>query len=118
MSEIHEEALLLLDPKRARKLKDENPAESEAEHAARAFKALSDPTRLRLAAALAAGGGLCVCDLSEIVGKAQNLASHHLQTLRNSGIATSRRDGKMVIYSLTDLGHSLVRAGLVRQGRR
>jgi DNA-binding transcriptional ArsR family regulator len=118
MAAIHEKALLLVDPKRARRLKDDAPDQAQADQAARVFKALSDPTRLRLAAALSMGDELCVCDLSEIVGAAQNLASHHLHALRNAGVATSRRDGKMVIYSLTDLGLNLVKAGVVtRTGR-
>jgi len=76
--------------------------------AAERAKALSDPTRLTLAEALREGEELCVCDLSWIVGRSQNLVSHHLGVLRSCGIVRSRKDGKMVMYSLTSVGRSLL----------
>ncbi len=79
-----------------------------ARGAAERARALSDPTRLMLAAALREGGELCVCDLAWISGRAQNLVSHHLRLLRSHGLVTSRRDGKLVMYSLTDEGRSLL----------
>ncbi len=63
-----------------------------------------------LAAALAEGGELCVCDLSWIAERPENLVSHHLRALRVAGLAASRRDGKMVMYSLTDRGRLLLKA--------
>jgi DNA-binding transcriptional ArsR family regulator len=54
------------------------------------------------------GEELCVCDLSWIAGRSQNLVSHHLRTLRNLGMVRSRRDGKLVMYSLTNIGRSLL----------
>lgn len=70
--------------------------------------ALGDPTRLQLAFALAQGGELCVCDLAWISGRAQNLVSHHLRQLRQAGLAESRRQHKMVLYSLTDTGRAVL----------
>jgi DNA-binding transcriptional ArsR family regulator len=58
------------------------------------------------------GGELCVCDLAWISGRAQNLVSHHLRLLRSRGLVTSKRDGKLVMYSLTGEGSSLVVAVL------
>ena len=63
-----------------------------------------DPTRLTLAASLQPDVELCVCDLSWIVERAQNLVSHHMRVLRQAGLVGARRDGKMVMYSLTDDG--------------
>ncbi len=65
-----------------------------------------------LAGALGEGGELCVCDLSWIAERPENLVSHHLRTLRSAGLARSRRDGKMVMYSLTERGQSLLDATL------
>ncbi len=76
------------------------------------MRTLSDPTRLMLAAALGEGGELCVCDLAWISGRAQNLVSHHLRLLRYHGLVRSRRDGKLVMYSLTEMGCSLLAAVL------
>ena len=60
--------------------------------------------------ALAGGGQLCVCDLSWVIGRSDKLVSHHLSTLRVSGLVQSRRDGKMVMYSLTERGSELLAA--------
>ncbi len=60
-----------------------------------------------LAAALR-GGELCVCDLSWIAERAQNLVSHHVRALRSAGLVRSERRGKLVMYSLTDDGRALL----------
>jgi len=83
-------------------------ARESHEPAALAAKAFSDPTRLALAHALALGDELCVCDLSWISGRAQNLVSHHVRVLRQAGLANTRRDGKIVFYSLTPRGSELL----------
>jgi ArsR family transcriptional regulator, lead/cadmium/zinc/bismuth-responsive transcriptional repressor len=67
---------------------------------------------LMIAAALRDGGELCVCDLSWVVERAENLVSHHARALRAAGLVRSRRDGKMVLYELTDGGRALVDAVL------
>ncbi len=100
--------LLCLDLPRAEALRRSRPSEAAADRAAVAARALGDPTRLTLAAALREGGELCVCDLAWIAERSQNLVSHHLRTLRNLGTVRSRRDGKLVMYSLTDAGRSLL----------
>ena len=51
---------------------------------------------------------MCVCDLSWIAERAENLVSHHLRALRAAGLADYRRDGKMALYSLTERGHVLL----------
>lgn len=65
------------------------------------FKALADPTRLKIVYALSRDE-LCVCDVASIIGSSVAAASHHLRLLRNSGLARYRREGKMVFYSLAD----------------
>lgn len=81
-----------------------------AGEAAERARALSDPTRLTLAAALAQAEELCVCDLAWVSSRPQNLVSHHMRSLRSAGMVSSRRDGKMVMYGLTDEGRRLVSA--------
>ena len=101
--------LLCLDLPRAEAVRAAlRGAGEKHEPAAAAAKALSDPTRLALAHALALGGELCVCDLSWISGRAQNLVSHHVRVLRQAGLASARRDGKIVFYSLTPRGSELL----------
>jgi DNA-binding transcriptional ArsR family regulator len=64
----------------------------------------------RRAAEAGEAGELCVCDLSWIAGRSQNLVSHHMRALRDRGLVSCRRDGKLVIYSLTPAGRSLLGA--------
>lgn len=105
--------LLCLDLEKAealRRARLEHPhAETLAVHAA----ALGDPARVMLATALRGGGELCVCDLSWIVERSEKVVSHHLRKMRGAGTLTSRRDGRMVLYSLTPTGSRLLDALLV-----
>ena len=100
--------LLCLDLPRAEELRRSRLSAQAAEAGAVAATALGDPTRRTRAAALPDGGELCVCDLSWVVERAENLVSHHVRALRTAGLVRSRRDGKMVMYALTDRGRSLV----------
>lgn len=71
----------------------------EAEVAAKMFKALGDPVRLRLFSAVASheGGEACVCDISD-VGVSQPTVSHHLKKLKEAGLLSSERRGTWVYY--------------------
>jgi DNA-binding transcriptional ArsR family regulator len=69
---------------------------------------LGDPTRLAIALALAAGEAACVCDLAWIVGRDERLVSHHVRVLKSAGLARSERDGKMVMYELSEQGRRLL----------
>ena len=100
--------VLCLDIPKAESLRQRRLPLAAAEAAAARARALADPTRLSLATSLRDGGELCVCDLAWISGRPQNLVSHHLRALKREGLATSRRDGKVVFYSLTDPGADLL----------
>ncbi len=102
--------LLCLDLPRAEELRVRRIAPARAKGGAGRAQALADPTRLTLAVALKDGGELCVCDLAWILERPQNLVSHHLRALRRAGLARCRRDGKMVMYELTEDGAALVDA--------
>src|SRR5690625_7966084 len=69
---------------------------------AKVFKALSDDTRVKIAYVLSLEGELCVCDVANIIESSTATASHHLRLLKNLGIATYRKEGKLVYYSLDD----------------
>jgi DNA-binding transcriptional ArsR family regulator len=104
--------LLCIDPPRAEDIRGRMLGVEVAGDAAERARMFSDPTRLLLAAALLKGGELCVCDLAWISSRAQNLVSHYLRLLRSHRLVTSRRNGKLVMYSLTDDGRSLLQAVL------
>jgi len=101
--------LLCLDLERAEAIRGRMDAEATRRTARRA-KLLGDETRLTLAMALAEAEELCVCDLSWIAGRAENLVSHHLRALRAEGLASNRREGKMAFYALTPEGRRLLQA--------
>lgn len=63
------------------------------------FRALADPTRLRLLN-LIADREICVCYLVEILRMSQPKVSRHLAYLRRAGIVASRREGKWMHYRL------------------
>lgn len=100
--------LLCLDLPRAEALRRSRLPAEAAEAVASAAKALADPTRLMLARALRDGGELCVCDLSWVAERSEGLVSHHVRALRAAGLVRSRRNGKMVMYSLSERGDSLL----------
>src|SRR4051812_41234177 len=100
--------LLCLDLPRAEEVRAALPDADVLERSARRAQALSDPTRLSVAVALAEGGELCGCDLAWVLGRAQNLVSHHLRALRDAGVVDSRREGKTVMHSLSVDGRALL----------
>ena len=103
--------LLCLDLPRAENIRQHLDEALIADAATRG-KALGDPTRLTIAVALREGGELCVCDLAWITGRPENLVGHHLRTLRAAGLASSRREHKIVFYALTEPGRRLLDAHL------
>jgi ArsR family transcriptional regulator, arsenate/arsenite/antimonite-responsive transcriptional repressor len=75
---------------------------AEAETLASGFKALADPTRLRLISLVAAheDAEACVCELTDPVGLSQPTVSHHLKILVDAGILTREQRGKWAYYRL------------------
>jgi DNA-binding transcriptional ArsR family regulator len=68
---------------------------------AETFKALGDPTRIRISFALAKEE-LCVCDLANLIGVSQSAVSHSLRVLRQLKLVKFRKEGKIAYYTLDD----------------
>jgi ArsR family transcriptional regulator len=64
------------------------------------FRALADPTRLRLLVLLASQGELCVCELTHALAETQPKISRHLAMLRELGMVLDRREGLWIYYRL------------------
>lgn len=76
------------------------------------FRALADPTRLKIVHALLRQE-LCSCDIAASVGTSASATSQHLRILRTLRLVKSRRTGRLVYYSLDDAHISLlVQVGL------
>ena len=65
------------------------------------YKTLGDPTRVRILDVLL-NKPLCVNELSEILNISQSAISHQLKNLRKSNLVKSEKNGKNVIYSISD----------------
>ena len=83
------------------RVKDQLPAEETLYDLAELFKVFGDTTRIKIICALFESE-MCVCDLSCLLNMTQSAISHQLKTLRDANLVKSRKDGKMVIYSLDD----------------
>lgn len=82
------------------------PSDGDIGEMAARFKAISEPSRLKILLALS-GGELCVEHIVEAVGGNQSAVSHQLKTLKDNRIIKCRREGKNVLYSVAD-GHILI----------
>lgn len=85
----------------AQRSKDNMPAEEKIISLATAFKAISEPSRLKILFALRQGE-MCVYHITEAVGGTQSAVSHQLRILRDNHIIKARRDGQNIVYSLAD----------------
>lgn len=102
--------LLCLELPRAEQVRASRLDAETVRAAAERAKALGDPTRLQVVLALRQAGELCVCDLAWICERSDKLVSHHARALRGAGLVGSRREGKMVMYALTNTGSELLEA--------
>ena len=66
------------------------------------LKALSEESRYKIIEVLL-NGERCACEIPKLIGRTQSNTSMHLTKLDDLGILQSRRDGKMIIYSIKDL---------------
>ncbi|MEO5743767.1 MAG: metalloregulator ArsR/SmtB family transcription factor, partial [Terracoccus sp.] len=74
----------------------------EAERLSRSFKALGDPTRVRLLSLIAASPSAeaCICDMTDVVGLSQPTVSHHMRQLVDVGLVTRQQRGKWAYYAV------------------
>jgi DNA-binding transcriptional ArsR family regulator len=72
-----------------------------AEDLCQTFKALGDPSRLKILWALE-HQEMCVCDLAALLGITESAVSHQLRLLRTLRLVKNRRDGTILYYRLTD----------------
>lgn len=89
--------------------------EADASELSDRFAALADPVRLRLLSLLAnaAEGAVCVCELTEPVGRSQGTVSHHLKVLSNAGLVSSEKRGRNMWYAVVPTALEALRAALV-----
>ena len=82
-------------------LDEEGLTPEDAEATAALFKALADPTRVRIVNLLARSDEpVCVCDLTPSAGVSQPTVSHHLKKLVCAGLLRREQRGVWAYYSL------------------
>lgn len=88
-------------------------AESDAEAHARRFKALADPTRVRIISLLARSEEpICVCDITACFPLGQPTISYHLKLLRDAGLVDCRREGLWCYYYIREDAQAWLRSAL------
>jgi len=90
-----------IDEEMVRQAQAQLADETTAARLAEFFRALSDPTRVRILSALQAGE-LCVCDLAATLGMSQSAISHQLRLLRQLRLVKRRKAGQIAYYTLDD----------------
>jgi ArsR family transcriptional regulator, lead/cadmium/zinc/bismuth-responsive transcriptional repressor len=91
----------LVDPEAVEMLRNHPLEAHTVEQLADIFRALADPTRVRILHALS-HAELCVGDLAALLGMTDSAVSHQLRLLRDLRVLRARRDGKLVYYALDD----------------
>ena len=86
---------------RVARAREESIPDQDMERLALVYKALGDPTRLKMAMALR-GGEMCVCDLAALLNLSESATSHQIRRLKDLALVKSRRDGQILYYSLDD----------------
>jgi DNA-binding transcriptional ArsR family regulator len=95
-------AARIVDPRAVERVTSALPSEAAHDRLTDIFRALADPTRVRLLLALSRES-LCVCDLSEVAGVSESAVSHQLRMLRDLRLVAFDREGKRAVYRLADV---------------
>src|SRR5690349_758368 len=91
----------IVDPEAVHRVQTHPLADETASQLAETFKALADPTRVRIMHALS-HAELCVGDLAAVLEMTESAVSHQLRLLRGLRVVRGRRGGKQVYYALDD----------------
>ena len=95
------EKVVYIDAASVRAARTDMPGDRMVKALAETFRALSDPTRVRIISVLT-GQELCVFDLSRMLGITGSAVSHQLRLLRGQRLVKYRKEGKVAYYSLDD----------------
>lgn len=94
-------AVRVIHASRVREAWQQDLPDRQIEAVSRTFKALGDPSRLRIVFALSRGE-MCVCDLAAYLRISESAVSHQLRKLRDLALVRRRRDGQVLYYALDD----------------
>ncbi len=66
------------------------------------LKCVANSTRLNILKLLDERGEMCVSEIIDELNEEQSLISHHLKGIRGCGLVEKRRDGRKIVYRLSD----------------
>ncbi len=90
-----------IDEKKVKKTLKAMPQQDNINRMADIFKALGDPSRLKIVLSLL-DREHCVCDIAAVCNQTDSAVSHQLRILRTMKIVKSRREGKIIYYAIDD----------------
>ena len=93
--------LISTHPDVVARVRRQMPGEDTLYDLAELFRIFGDSTRIRILYVLFEEE-MCVCDIAQLLGMTQSAISHQLRALKNARLVKSRREGKVVFYSLSD----------------
>ena len=91
----------IVDPEAVERVRAHPLGDNLTAQVAEIFKALADPTRVRIMHALS-HAELCVGDLAAVLEMTESAVSHQLRLLRGLRVVRARREGRLVFYTLDD----------------
>ena len=91
----------LVHPEAVGRVREALPEDGTMREVAAIFQILSDPTRAGIVYALSVEE-LCVCDVAAVAGLSISAASHQLKRLRDRGVVSFRKEGRIAFYRLAD----------------
>jgi DNA-binding transcriptional ArsR family regulator len=91
----------IIHPEKVARARAEAIPERDVERLTQIYKALSDPTRMRILLALQ-GEEMCVCDLAALLGVSESAVSHQMRRLKDLALVRGRREAQVLYYSLDD----------------
>lgn len=92
---------LMLSQRRSNELLSFLPTDSQMTKLADYFQNFADSTRLKIITCLSLCD-MCVGDISTLLGINQTTVSHQLKILKDQGLVSFRREGKILLYSLVE----------------
>jgi ArsR family transcriptional regulator len=101
MGGIMEKCCYLHEVEEIKQIKDKMPSEDDLSNLAEFFKMLGDSTRIKIICVLFEGE-MCVSAIVDILDMSQSAVSHQLRILKRARVVKSRKEGKLVFYTLDD----------------
>lgn len=91
----------VLHEKTVEKVKGQMPSDEDVSDISDFFRIFADSTRIKILWSLDKSE-LCVCDIAVLLDMTKSAVSHQLRVLKDASLVKSRREGKVVFYSLAD----------------